>query len=298
MNKLFLLGELIVLAIFVALSISAISRGENGAHWGLDPFYNPDVFSVGLVFSALSVAVLSFLGFDAISTLAEETEGGPRLIGRATLLSLCLVAVLFIVQTYLAALLLPGQTSLPNEAAENTAFYDVAKIAGGTWLKDLVAVSSALAAAVANSLVAQAATSRLLFSMARDGQLPRFLAHIHPKRRVPERAVLLVAVISLGLGLALVGRVSLLSSLVNFGALFSFLMLHLSVAFHFLIRRRQHTYGMHLVVPLIGFVIIAYVLYKADSNAQIGGACWLALGIIILVVRRLTGRSTDLRLDA
>ncbi|MBY8883519.1 APC family permease [Streptomyces sp. PTM05] len=298
MNKLFLLAELIILAMFVVLSVIAINDGKNGAHWTTTPFYDPHVFSVGLVFSALSVAALSFLGFDAISTLAEEVRGGRKVVGRATLLSLCLVAALFVVQTYLAALLLPGRTSLPNQAAENTAFYDVARIAGGVWFKDVVAVSSALAAAVANSLAAQAATSRLLFSMARDGQLPRFLAHVHPTRKVPERAVLLVAVISLGLGLGLVGQVGLLSSLVNFGALFSFLMLHVSVMFYFLVRRREHTYGMHLVVPLIGFAIIGYVLYNADSKAQIGGSCWLVIGIAILLVRKLTGRSTELKLDA
>ncbi|MGC0314980.1 APC family permease [Kitasatospora acidiphila] len=298
MNKLFLLAELIVLALFVGLSVSAIARGVGGAHWSLDPLYNPQVFSVSVVFSALSVAALSFLGFDAISTLAEEVRGGARVVGRATLLSLCIVAALFVVQSYLAALLLPGRTGLPGQAAENTAFYDVARIAGGVWLKNVVAITSALAAAVANALVAQAATSRLLFSMARDGFLPRFLAHVNPKRQVPERAVFLVAAISLVLGLALVGQVALLSSLVNFGALFSFLLLHLSVASWFLIRRRQRTYGMHLVVPLLGFLIIGYVLWKASPHAQIGGACWLAVGVAILVVRRRTGRSVDLRLDA
>ncbi len=298
MNKLFLLAELVVLAMFVGLSTSAVVRGVNGAHWSLDPFYNPHVFSVGLVFSALSVAALSFLGFDAISTLAEEVQGGPRMVGRATVLSLCIVAALFMVQTYLAALLLPGQTSLPSQSAENTAFYDVARIAGGDWFKYVVAVTSALAAAVANSLAAQAATSRLLFSMARDGQLPRFLAHVHPKRRVPDRAVLLVAAISLVLGLILVGQVALLSSLVNFGALFAFLMLHLSVAFYFLVRRQERTYGMHLIVPLIGFAIIGYVLYKASPHAQIGGSCWLAVGIVILAIRRRRGGPIGLKLDA
>ncbi|WP_329575425.1 APC family permease [Kitasatospora sp. NBC_01250] len=298
MNKLFLLAELIVLALFVALSTAAVVRGVNGAHWSLDPLYNPQVFSIPVVFSALSVAVLSFLGFDAISTLAEEVKGGARVVGRATLLSLCIVAALFVVQSYLAALLLPGRTSLPDQAAENTAFYDVARTAGGVWLKNVVALTSALASAVANALVAQAATSRLLFSMARDGFLPRFLSHVDADRQVPERAILLVSLISLALGLSLVGQVALLSSLVNFGALFSFLLLHLSVACHFLLRKRQRTYGMHLVVPLLGFLIIGYVLAKASPHAQIGGACWLVIGIVILIVRHRTGRSVDLKLDA
>src|ERR1044072_5925615 len=101
------------------------------------------------------------------------------------------------------------------------------------------AVWAAPATAVANSLVAQAATSRLLFSMARDRKLPAFLAHVHPVRRTPERALLFVAAISLVLGLSFTGQVSLLSSLVNFGALFAFLLLHLAVFVHFTLRHRS-----------------------------------------------------------
>ncbi|TLQ47364.1 APC family permease [Streptomyces marianii] len=297
MNKMFLVVELTVLVIFMVFAVIAVAQGKNGAHWSLNPIYNPSVFSLGLIFSALSVAALSFIGFDAVSTLAEEVKGGPRIVGRATLLCLLIVAVLFIAQTYLAALLLPGQTSLPNEAAENTAFYDVAEIAGGMWLRNLTAVTTVLATAVATSLVAQTATSRLLFAMARDGHLPRFLAHVNPKRRVPERALVLVAAISLSLGLPLAGQVDLVASLVNFGALFSFLMLHLSVAFHFLVRRREDTYGMHLVVPFFGFVINGYVLYSANRHAQIVGSCWLAVGLAVLVVRRAKGRSITLSHD-
>ena len=77
-NKIFLVGELVVLALFVVLAVVAISRGVNGASWTFTPFYNPEVFQPSLIFAALSVAVLSFLGFDAISTMAEETKGGAR----------------------------------------------------------------------------------------------------------------------------------------------------------------------------------------------------------------------------
>jgi amino acid transporter len=296
-NRLFLIGELIVLTIFIVTALVAISRGTGGAHWSLTPFFNGTQFSPSLVFAALSVAVLSFLGFDAISTQAEEVRGGSRVVGRATVVSLCIVAVLFVVQTYLASLLVPGQTEFTGQDATNQAFYHVAGLAAGHWMTVLVAVSSALAAAVANSLVAQNATARLLFSMARDRTLPRFLAHVNTRSRVPERAVVLVAVVSLVLGVFFVGQVEFLSTLVNFGALFAFLLLHVSVGVYHLLKRRQHTYGMHLVVPLIGFVIIGYVLLNADTHAKIGGLTWLAIGVVVLVVRRLTGRSVTLTLD-
>ncbi|MEP6904918.1 MAG: APC family permease, partial [Gemmatimonadales bacterium] len=263
-SKIFLAGELLVLLTFLIFGVAAINHGVNGAHWSTAPFYNPAVFHFGVIFSALSIAVLSFLGFDAISTLAEETKGGPRVVGRATMIALCLSAALFIIQTYVAALLVPGKTEFSGVIATNEAFYTIAGMAGGSVLKLIVAVSATLSTAVANALVAQAATSRLLFAMARDRQLPRFLAHVHPVRKVPERALLLVSAISLVLGLFFVGQVGLLSSLVNFGALFSFLLLHVSVVVYFIVRKRARTFALHLVSPLIGFVIIAYVLFNAD----------------------------------
>jgi amino acid transporter len=298
LNRLFLLAELIVLAVFVGFAVAAVIAAKNGAHFTFRPFLAPHLVTPGLIFGALSIAVLSFLGFDGISTLSEEVKGGDRrLVGRATVLALCLVAVLFIVQTYVASLLVPGRTSFAEGDPTNTAFYDVAKIAAGAWLKTTVAVSSALAAGVANALVAQAATSRLLFSMARDRKLPAFLAHVHEKRRIPERAILLVSVLSLGLGLAFVGKVELISSLVNFGALFAFLLLHASVFVHFVLRNGSRRWHLHLIMPAIGFVIIGYVLYNADTRAKIGGGVWLIIGVALLVFYRLTGRGTGLSLE-
>ncbi|WP_030909977.1 APC family permease [Streptomyces sp. NRRL F-5126] len=293
-NTVFLIGEALVLALFIVLGVIAVARGVNGAHWSWDPVYNPDQFHVSFVFGAISVAALSFLGFDAISTLAEEVKGGSKMVGRATVLSLLMVAGLFVVQTFLAGLLLPGKTQFTGDTATNDAFYTVARLVGGTWFKVVVALTVALSAALANSLAAQAATSRLLFSMARDGQLPKFLAHVDPHRRVPQRAVLLVGAVSLILGVFFVGQVGLLSSLVNFGALFSFLMLHVTVGVYYLVKKRQRTYGVHLAVPLIGFAIIAYVLWNADAKAQIGGLIWLAIGVVVVLVRKFTGRPVEL----
>jgi amino acid transporter len=296
-NMVFLFGEMVILALFVVFAVIAITQGKNGAHWSLDPFFNAQEFSPSLMFSALSIAVLSFLGFDAISTLSEEVSEDTRLIGRATVLSLCIVAFLFVVQTYLAALLVPGTTQFETEDAANSAFYDLSGQAAGHWMLIVMAVTVALAAAVANSLVAQAATSRLLYSMGRDRTLPKFLAHISPRRGVPDRAVLLVAALSLFLSLVFVGQVGFLSTLVNFGALLAFLLLHASVTIYHVIKKRQRTYGMHLVVPMIGFVIIGYVLVNAGTPAKIGGLIWLGVGIIVLVIRKLTGRTATLNLD-
>jgi amino acid transporter len=293
-NKLFLAGECLVLAVFLVLGVIALARGVNGAHWSWDPLYNPHVFQTGVVFAALSVAALSFLGFDAISTLAEEVRGGAKIVGRATVLALVLAATLFVVQTYVAGLMLPGTTEITGDTATNQAFYTVAGLVGGAWFKVVVVLTVVVSSALANSLVAQVATARLLFSMSRDRQLPRFLAEVHPRRRVPQRAVVLVAVLSLVLGIFFVGQIGLLSSLVNFGALFSFLILHVTVAVYHLVKRRQRSFGIHLVIPAIGFAIIGYVLYNADADAKIGGLVWLAVGVVVIVARKLGGRPITL----
>ncbi|QXJ20368.1 APC family permease [Actinomadura graeca] len=298
LNRLFLLGELVVLALFVGFGAAAVARGENGARFSLDPLVNPDLLTPGLIFGALSIAVLSFLGFDAISTLSEEVKDGDRrLVGRATLVALCVVAALFVLQTWIAALLVPGRTEFTGDDATNSAFYDIAWIAGGGWLKQTTAVAAALATGIANSLVAQAATSRLLFSMARDRKLPAFLAYVHPVRRTPERAILFVAALSLALGLFFTGQISLLSQLVNFGALFAFLMLHVAVFVHFRLRNRSPRWHLHVVAPAAGLLITGSVLWNADADAKTGGLAWLGIGVLVLLFYRLSGRGTDLALE-
>jgi amino acid transporter len=299
-NKLMLIGELIVLAIFLVIGIWALANGE-GRGFDFSPIYNSDTFSFELVFGAVSIAVLSFLGFDGISTLAEENRDAARSLGKAMIAALVLAGTLFIVQTWVAALLVPEPETLIAEGdAAGTAFYDAAEVAGGAWLGTLTAVATAIAWGFANSLVAQAATSRLLFAMARDRQLPSILAKIDPKHRVPVNATLFVALISLGLGLYMSQRddgITLLSTLVNFGALTAFLLLHVSVVVHFIVKKKSRNWGLHLVVPVIGFAILAYVIYNAQVAAQELGFVWLGIGVAVLIFLLATGRKPELRAE-
>ncbi|MBB3921768.1 MULTISPECIES: APC family permease [Xanthomonas] len=292
-NRFFLYAQLVVLAVFVVLASLAIQRGVNGAHWNLRPFYNPQAFSPQLIFSALSVAVVSFLGFDAISTLSEEARGGNRVVGRATLLALLLVAGLFVLQTWLAALLQPTLQRYPDAQASNDAFFEIGRLIAGPWLQIVIALTVAISAAIANALVAQAATSRLLFAMARDRQLPAFLRYIHPRTGVPQRAILLVAGLSMVLGEVFVGQIALLSSLCNVGALTAFILLHVAVLWHF--RGQVRRVLLHVATPLIGIVILAYVLINADRHAQLGGTAWMVVGLAVLAFLKASGRSTDFR---
>ncbi|MEJ7756781.1 MAG: amino acid permease [Nocardioidaceae bacterium] len=164
-------------------------------------------------------------------------------------------------------------------------------------MSNLTALATAIAWGFANALVAQAATSRLLYAMARDRQLPSFLAKVHRKHGVPINATLLVAVVSLVLGLYMASRddgIVLLSTLVNFGALTSFLVLHVSVVVHFVVRNGSRDWWRHLIAPVIGFVILTIVVVNADVAAQKLGFVWLGIGAAILVFLLATGRRPDL----
>jgi amino acid transporter len=200
-----------------------------------------------------------------------------------------------------ASLLVPDPDRLIAEGDPGgTAFYDAAAVAGGQWLSKLTALATAIAWGFANSLVAQAATSRLLYAMARDRQLPSLLAKVHPRKGVPVNATLLVAVVSLVLGLYFNTRedgISLLSTLVNFGALTAFLALHVSVVWHYVGRQGSRRWWSHLVAPTIGFAILAYVLINAQLQAKWLGLIWLAVGVLVLVALMISGRRPELTLS-
>ncbi|MFJ9692006.1 APC family permease [Kitasatospora sp. NPDC101183] len=296
-NKAMLIGELVVLVLFVVVGVIALASGK-GRGFDFTPIYDSHTFSWSLVFGAVSIAVLSFLGFDGISTLSEENRDSTKAIGRSMIAALLLAGTLFIVQTWIASLLVADPAGLVRDGdPDGTAFYDAARTAAGGWLATLTAASTAVAWGFANSLVAQAATSRLLYAMARDRQLPAFLAKVHPTRRVPVNATLLVAGVSLVLGLYMASRedgITFLSTLVNFGALTTFLVLHVAVVVHYLIRNRSKDYWRHLIAPVLGFAILAYVVINANIAAQRLGFVWLLIGGIVLAGLMATGRKPRL----
>jgi len=294
-NRIMLVAELAVLAIFVVIGIVALADGK-GRGFSLSPFFDAATFSWPVVFGAVSIAVLSFLGFDGISTLAEENRESARQLGRSMVASLLAVGLLFVVQTWVAASLVAEPGALIEKGGD-TAFYDVARVAGGSWLAGLTIVTTAIAWGFANSLVAQAATSRLLYAMARDRLLPAFLARVDPRHGVPANATFLVAAISLAVGVPLAFRadgITLLSSLVNFGAMTAFLVLHVSVVWYYLVRQRSRQWLRHLVFPTIGFLILLYVVINAKVAAQTLGFAWLGVGVVVLIVNYALGRRPTL----
>jgi amino acid transporter len=279
--------ELATLALFVGFGLMSLYGGAGAGRLTLTPIYDPRVFSLATVAGATSIAVLSFLGFDGISTLAEESRGDREAVGRATVVSLLIIGALFMLQTWIATDLARGSVF----ASADTAFYEIAARAGGAWLRLVTIVVVVIANAIANAMAAQAAVSRILFAMARDGKLPAVLAKVHPRYQTPYVSTLVVAGVSLLVGLLFATRLDDLTRVVNFGALTGFVLLHLSVIHHYLIRQRSGAWLRHFVFPLTGLLIILYVLYEMDRAAKVLGACWIAIGAVYYLWLFLRGKT-------
>jgi amino acid transporter len=284
-NAALLALQVLAVVLFLIFALAAVIHGRGGAHFSLAPIHGGRPIASGLVLGAVSIGMLNFLGFDAISTLSEEARGGASGVAKATLLSLLLASVFFISESYLASLLVLGRKAFPPGIPTYAAFYDIAALVGGSWLKASLSIAGVFLANVGAGLTAQAAVSRLFFSMARDGRLPRALSRVHPRRGIPDRATLLVAVITLGLIIFFANRLTLLLTIVSFGALIAFLFVHASVVKHFLWDRRSGNWVRHLLAPAIGFGVVAVVIWGMSGNAKIVGGCWMAVGLAVAVLQ-------------
>ncbi len=241
MGFLVLAMEIVVLLVFVVAAIVVLARDGAARDW-LSPLSgdgSQGAFALSAVVGAVSVAVLSYLGFDAIATFAEEVTGGSAKVARALLFCLALAGVLFVAQTYLVALLEPVSSAqlAAEPERQGSAFYDAVDASVGTWLHDLVAVSKAIGAAFA-ALAGQAAAGRLLFAMGRDRRLPGVLSRTDAG--VPRVALLVSAVITMVAAVWAARRddgLDHLVSVVDVGALTAFTLLHASVVGWFVVRR-------------------------------------------------------------
>ncbi len=287
-NLIFLIIQLVVIGMFIAGALIAIAQGR--AHFELAALFKADNFTWAIAFGAIPVAALNFIGFDAISTLNEEAKGGGRAVSKATMIVLAAVTVLFMAQVYFAALFVPTG-GFTDDAAVNSAFYTIAGVVIAPWFQTLVTLTSALIAIFANSIASQSTTSRLVFSMARDRQLPSFLAHVSPKRKVPSHAILLIAGLSMVIGLVGTSHLALLTTLVVFGALTAYMLLHVSVFVHLGLNSSTRNTARHLISPVLGVAVLGYALWNSDIHAKTLGVCWIAVGAGIYLVLRMRGKT-------
>jgi putrescine importer len=274
----------VVIVLFLAAAIRYIFGHASNVSDFSRPFYNPERWSSGAVLAGTSIAVLTYIGFDGISTLSEEAENPRRNILRATVLSCLVIGILSAIEVYAAQLIWSSSTD-PYPRIE-TAFAHAAERAAGPWMF-VVIVCTLIVANSGSGTGAQLGAARLLYGMGRSGALPpRFFAYVDPRRRVPRNNVLFVGLAAL-LGAFILegaaragftGGYDLGAQLLNFGALIAFMGVNLAAFVRYFIREGKRTVG-NLIPPLAGFAICFLLWLNLSRAAKTWGAIWLLLGL-------------------
>lgn len=284
--------EIIILSLVLIAGIIVLFNNGLQRDW-LAPFVGGVAFTWSHLFAAVSIAVLSYLGFDAIATFAEEHNGQKSLVSKAIIICLILAGLLFVLQTYIAALISPYSPAFlrENPQLQGKAFYDIVNQELAIWLGIALALMKAIGAAFA-AMVGQAAASRLLFSMSRDRRLPSLLAKVGKQSGVPAMAILFAAAFNLILAALASLHPKGLSTLVSFvdiGALSAFIMLHVAVIGYFKFKKKQTGFISnisHVLIPVIGILVLLPVLAHIDNDAKWMGLVWFAVGLIVLFTNK------------
>lgn len=277
-NGVLMLVQFLVLAAFVALCIHYTLGDGSRPLWSLEPFFNGG-FQLQLVMAGAAIACYSFLGFDAVSTLTEETRDPQRTIPRAILLITLIGGLIFIATSYFVHLAHP---SIVFENSDSAA-YEIARNIGGDVFVSVFLIGL-IVGQFTSGLSAQASASRLLFAMGRDGVLPKaWLGRLSPRFGTPVGSLLLCAVVAL---LALKLDVTTSTSFINFGAFLAFSLVNLSVIFHYWLPKRARSLCDHLwflACPLIGMLATLWLMVSLDRLAIGLGLGWLTLGVAYLL---------------
>ena len=231
----------------------------------LQPFYDPAQFNWQNFSQGTSIAVLTYIGFDAISTLSEEVHDPRRNILRGTVLVCLIIGVLSAIEVYAAQLIWPVGRPFPDV---DTAYVHVAGVAGGPWLFQTMNLTL-LVATIGSGAGAMGAGARLLFGMGREGSLPRgVFGYLDPKSQVPSRNVLLIGALSLVGGFAVSYQLG--AEMLNFGAFLGFVGVNVAAL-------KKH--GWH-PVPAIGMLVCGFLWWKLSVIAKVVGGIWLAVGVV------------------
>ena len=262
----------VIAVFFVAAARFIFSHPHGGAAFFTRPFYDPATFNAGAVLGGTSIAVLTYIGFDGISTLSEEAENPRRNILLATVLTCVAIGILSAFEVYAAQLAWPASQPFPDET---TAFVYAA---GRTWAPLFAIVGFTLVVAnFGSGMGAQLGAARLLFGMGRSNALPKkFFGAIEPKRRIPRNNVVFVGAVSL-VGAFLLDY-DLGAQMLNFGALIAFMGVNLAALVRYYVREKQKRLR-NLLPPVLGFAVCLLLWLNLSRTAQIAGGIWMAAGI-------------------
>ncbi len=270
--------QFLVIALFIGFAVAhMVSRHGGGSLLSVTPFSGTGGFPA--IAAGAAIAAYSFLGFDAVSTLTEDTKNPQRNIPRAIMLVALIGGVVFVTVAYILTLVQPGGT-FPN--ADSLAA-DTARTIGGALFAAFF-VTGLIIGQFTSGLAAQASVSRLLYAMGRDSVLPKkFFGTLSPRFFTPVFNIVLCGLIGLG---AVFLSVATSTSFINFGAFTAFTLVNLSVIGYFVRHRHEQQLNplTYVVIPLIGAVVDVYLLTQLGSAALTLGVIWMSIGVVYLLV--------------
>ena len=277
--------QTVFIVVFVAMSVSTIS-GAGDVNFLAPLSGDGTVDSFSPVFTGAALLCLSFLGFDAVSTLSEEAKDAKRTVPKAIMIATVLSGFIYFALSYVSQLVFPSNAFDDPDIGS----VDVMLAAGGNFL-NIFFTAAYVAGCIGSALTSQASVSRILYAMGRDGVLPRkVFGHVSVRFATPTFAILVVSVISLG---AIWIPLDKLIALVSFGALVAFSAVNLSVIKHYFFDNNEKNVLNNLVLPVIGFVLTVWLWTSLPGTALQFGLIWLAIGFVwLLGVTRAFQRPT------
>lgn len=277
-NILLVLFQFLVLAIFIGLSIKGILQENSSVNFSL-PFFNPNYVFSNLMLG-VAIACQSFLGFDGITTLSEETIEPKKNIPRAIFIAALITGSVFIIVGYLGNLIYPDYTKFPNP---DTAANEIIKYIGGNLFSTFY-TAVLLLMVLSVGTASQVGASRVLYTMGREGLLPkRFFCYSHPKYKTPSLNIILIGIIALS---SLLMNLVTAASLINFGAFFAFTFVNVSVFTHYYVKERRRSFKetiRYLILPMMGAIITIGLLNSLDTLSKTVGSIWIVFGFIVLL---------------
>lgn len=279
-NAFVLLLQFLIFALFFGFSLKRLLAGDGaGTLFSVLPFYDPNV-DISAIFTTIPLLCFTFLGFDAVTSLSEETNQPQKTLPKAIYLIAISAVSLYIVAAYFAQLVHPDFNSFSDpEAAHIDLFMEIA----GNFVTSLV-LAMIIPAGFASAISSGAATSRIMYAMGRENVLPqKIFGYLSAKYRTPVYNLLMIGCVAL---CSLFFDVMTATALINFGALFAFTFINIAVICHYFVRQRQRSAKgvlLYLLLPSIGAVITASLLLMLNAYSLILGGVWLGIGGIYLL---------------
>lgn len=295
-NYAFFWGQMAFIGYLVVATIIFVKNGNGVGSFTFKTIYNPETFDINMLRKALPIGLLGFIGADTIASMSEEAKNAVKSVGRAVVLAIISIGLLFVLQAFMLGSIHPDFTTLNKD----TAFFDVFREVGGTSFYYVTVVGCVLFVGIANVIPPFTSISRVLMTMGRDNSLPfaKFFATVNPRTNTPLNAILTVSVVSLAVGLFV--PLDLIAMLVNFGAMSTYFLLAVTVFVYFIIKKKERQamkVVQYSVCSIFAALVIMFIFSGFDKLTFMVGGAWILLGLIYLAFRHKHFRVTPLVIE-